>query len=99
LSKKIVIADDDRYHEQSLDLARDMLVPTNTLFQPPIPSNILVNDGRGAHIAVQQGKKYRVRLINMAALAGLIIHFQGQSMNVIMNDASMVNEISANQRH
>ncbi|KAK1749961.1 putative iron transport multicopper oxidase FET3 [Echria macrotheca] len=95
--EEVVITVSDWYHEQSLDLARDMLVPTNTHFQPPIPSNILVNDGRGAYIAVEQGKKYRVRLINMSALAGLIIHFQGQSMNVIMNDASAINQISANQ--
>ncbi|KAK5661287.1 hypothetical protein OQA88_11181 [Cercophora sp. LCS_1] len=90
--EEVILTVTDWYHDQSLTLVRDMLVTSNTRFSPPIPNNILLNEGQGAKYKVENGKKYRFRFINMAALAGAMIHFNGQKMNVIMNDAAMVQE-------
>lgn len=69
-----------------------MLVPSNTHFAPPVPNNIIVNEGAGSHINFTKGKTYRVRMINFAAFASAMIHFDSHDMNVIMNDGAYLKE-------
>jgi len=85
-----------RYHNESLTLVRNMLVPSNTKFQPPIPKGMIINEGKGSHINFTAGKNYRIRLINFSALANALIHFDSHTMKVIMNDAAMIKEHDAN---
>ncbi|KAK0720635.1 Cupredoxin [Lasiosphaeris hirsuta] len=95
--EEVILTVSDWYRNQSLDLVRQMLVPANTRFQPPIPDTILVNEGQGANINFVKGKKYRIRLINFAALAGAFLHFDSHTMKVIMNDAALIKEQEAYQ--
>ncbi|KAK4235038.1 multicopper oxidase [Achaetomium macrosporum] len=66
---------------------QDMLVPTNTVFKPPIPDSLIVNEGQGLHINVTTGKTYRIRMINFAAFGSAMIHFNSHTMEIISADA------------
>ncbi|KAK0638799.1 Cupredoxin [Cercophora newfieldiana] len=93
--EEVIISVTDWYHNESLALVRNMLQPSNTKFQPPIPVGMLVNEGQGSHITFEAGKNYRIRLINFSAIANALIHFDSHKMKVIMNDAAMVKETDA----
>jgi iron transport multicopper oxidase len=74
-----------------------MLVPSNTRFAPPLPNNILVNEGAGSRINFVKGKKYRVRMINFSAFASAMVHYDSHTMKVIMNDAAYLKQEDAYQ--
>lgn len=74
-----------------------MLQPSNTVFAPPIPDSIILNEGGSNQIPVVKGKTYRFRMINFAAFAGAMIEFKSHTMKVIMQDGSYVKEVDAQQ--
>ncbi|KAK0728667.1 multicopper oxidase like protein [Lasiosphaeria miniovina] len=78
-----------------IELGRQMLTPTNTHFAPPFPDALLINDGKGADINFVKGKTYRIRMICYSALSSAFIHFEKHVMNVIMTDASYIQEQEA----
>ena len=86
-----------RYHSQSIDLVRAMLVTSNERFAPPFPDGLIVNEGRGANYSFVKGKTYRFRFISFAAFASVMVHFDSHTMQVIMNDASYVQKKQAYQ--
>ncbi|RYP91763.1 hypothetical protein DL770_002107 [Monosporascus sp. CRB-9-2] len=71
-----------------------MIHPNNTLFSPPRPDSILVNEGADGHIPVEAGNIYRFRIINFSALAAAFLHVESHDMIVIMNDATYVKQQS-----
>lgn len=73
-----------------------MLTPANGL-QPPLPDNVIVNEGGNGQIPFVQGKTYRLRIISFAAFASAMIHFNSHTMTVIMNDASYIKSEQAYQ--
>ena len=85
----------DWYHNDSITAVQSMLVPSNTLFQPPLPDNITVNDGQGLRVDFVKGKTYRFRIINFAAFASAMIHFDYHTMNIIMNDGQYIKKEDA----
>ncbi|OHE92868.1 multicopper oxidase [Colletotrichum orchidophilum] len=82
----------DWYNSQTIPLVQNMLLPSNTRFAPPIPNGIVVNDGAGAQFKFEKGKTYRIRMINYAAFASFMIHFDSHDMNVIMSDAAYIKQ-------
>ncbi|KXX76282.1 Iron transport multicopper oxidase FET3 [Madurella mycetomatis] len=90
--EEVILTVSDWYHNESIGLVRNMLVPSNIHFAPPVPNNIIVNEGAGSHISFTKGKKYRIRMINFAAFASAMIHFDSHDMNVIMNDGAYLKE-------
>jgi len=74
-----------------------MLTTSNAQFAPPIPKNILVNEGLGLNITFVKGKTYRVRIINFAAFGSAMVHFDSHTMQVIANDADYVKKQEAYQ--
>jgi iron transport multicopper oxidase len=72
-----------------------MLVPTNTLFKPPIPDGLIVNEGQGSHLAFTKGKRYRIRMINYAAFGAAMVHFNSHTMHIISADAINVEKQDA----
>jgi iron transport multicopper oxidase len=72
-----------------------MLTPANTVFKPPIPDSLIVNEGQGLHINVTKGKTYRIRMINFAAFGAVMVHFDFHTMNVITNDATYIKKQDA----
>ncbi|KAK3301403.1 Cupredoxin [Chaetomium fimeti] len=92
-----VLAVSDWYHNDSITVVQDMLSPSNTRFLPPMPDNITVNEGRGLHINLTQGKTYRIRMINYAAFGAVMVQFDPHTMKVIMNDGAYIKEEDARQ--
>ncbi|KAK4144293.1 multicopper oxidase [Dichotomopilus funicola] len=78
-----------------LTSVRNMLTPSNTQFKPPIPDNLTVNEGQGLKIDFAKGKTYRIRMINYAAFAAAMVHFDFHTMNVIMNDGAYIKKEDA----
>ncbi|KAK4249289.1 multicopper oxidase [Corynascus novoguineensis] len=76
---------------------RNMLTPSNTLFQPPIPDNLTVNEGQGLRINFTKGKTYRIRMLNFAAFGAAMVHFDSHTMNIIMNDGAYIKKQDAYQ--
>ncbi|KAK4153229.1 multicopper oxidase [Chaetomidium leptoderma] len=87
----------DWYHNDSITAVQGMLVPTNTRFQPPLPDNIIVNEGQGMHLNFTKGKTYRIRIISFAAFGSAMVHFDSHTMNVIMNDGAYIQKQDAYQ--
>ncbi|KAI8235004.1 Iron transport multicopper oxidase fetC [Colletotrichum sp. SAR 10_99] len=82
----------DWYNDQSIPLVQKMLVPSNAHFQPPIPNGIIINDGASANYKFEKGKTYRFRVINYAAIASFMLHFDSHDMNLIMIDSAYIKQ-------
>ncbi|KAF6839540.1 multicopper oxidase [Colletotrichum plurivorum] len=82
----------DWYNDQSIPLVQNMLLPTNTRHAPPRPNGIVVNDGASANYNFQKGKTYRFRVINYAAFASFMLHFDSHDINVIMVDSAYIKQ-------
>ncbi|KAL2260107.1 hypothetical protein VTK26DRAFT_5998 [Humicola hyalothermophila] len=95
--EELILTVSDWYHNNSLVAVRNMLSPSNTLFAPPIPDSILVNEGQGSHINFTKGRTYRIRMINFAAFGSAMIHFDSHTMKVIMNDGAYIQQEDAYQ--
>jgi len=54
--------------------------------RPPPPVAGLINDGAGATYDLVPGKKYKFRIINMSALAGCILAFGDNDVEIIETD-------------
>ncbi|TIC92791.1 Multicopper oxidase abr1 [Colletotrichum higginsianum] len=90
--EEYILSMSDWYNQQAIPLVQKMFLPTNTRFTPPIPNGLVVNDGMGANFKFEKGKTYRIRMINYAALASFMVHFDSHDMNVIMSDAAYVKQ-------
>lgn len=86
-----------RYHTQQVYLARTMLASSNTNSRPPLPDSSIVNEGQPRNIDFVKGKTYRIRVISFSALASHMIHFDSHTMQVIMTDASYIQQSQASQ--
>lgn len=95
--EEVVLTISDWYHEETLTLVRNMLSPSNVNFAPPFPNTLIVNEGLGAKVKMVKGKVYRFRIINMAAFASNMIHFDSHTMEIIMADGSYVQKDKAYQ--
>jgi iron transport multicopper oxidase len=58
---------------------------------------MLLNDGAGADYKFEPGKRYRLRMIAVSALASFMVNFDSHDMYIIMNDASYVKKQQAKQ--
>ncbi|CAK7234825.1 hypothetical protein SBRCBS47491_009080 [Sporothrix bragantina] len=74
-----------------------MITTSNTIFLPPFPESIIVNEGLGANITFDQDKTYRFRIISFAAFASTMLDFDGNNQQVIMIDSSYVDQVQATQ--
>lgn len=98
--EEVVMSVSDWYHNQTLELIRHMLQKDNTQFKPPLPDNLLVNDGISTpNLTFTKGNRLRIRLISYAALCSAMVTFGDIPMKVIMIDASMVELQSVTQIH
>lgn len=77
----------DWYHEQAPYLINNMLSPSNPDGLPPDVDSALINDSAApAKLSFEPGKTYKIRVINMAALASAMLQFDGHSMRIIEID-------------
>ncbi|KAJ4335250.1 hypothetical protein N0V87_006291 [Didymella glomerata] len=84
--EEIVLSFSDWYHESMRPLLRSFVSVTNPTGAEPVPKSALMNDSQNVTVAVQPGKTYMIRMVNMAAFAGMYVWFQGCSMRVVEVD-------------
>lgn len=91
----------DWYHDQDPVLISQILSPSNTEIIPPIPVVGLINEAANnvanTTLDFQPGKKYKIRLINMSALASVFFIIDGHTLNVIEVDGVDTQEAEAEQ--
>lgn len=86
-----------RYHDQAIFLVQNMLQASNTVFAPPFPESILVNDGQSSNFNFVKGKTYRIRIISYSAFASSFVYFDSHTLQVISIDATYIQEAEATQ--
>ncbi|KAF9104823.1 hypothetical protein BGX27_009927 [Mortierella sp. AM989] len=100
------IAFADWYHDQHADLLNHYLSIFNPSGAEPVPKSGLINQMPNTTFSFVPGKTYRLRVINMAALAMFHFHIDGHDMDIIEVDGVDVQRatvksfpISAAQRY
>ena len=78
-----------------------MLSASNVQIRPPIPNGVLINDASNTvantTLKFQPGKTYKVRVINMSALASVILLLDSHVLKIIEVDGEYVQEKDAKQ--
>lgn len=81
-----VLTVSDWYHEQITHLMKDFISVTNPTGAEPVPDSALLNDTQNLTTAVEPGKTYMFRIINVGAFAGQYIWFEGHTMQIVEVD-------------
>lgn len=77
-------------------LLKSFISVTNPTGAEPIPKAGLFNDSQNLTTAVEPGKTYMFRIINVGAFAGQYIWFEGHTMQIVEVDGIYTNEAAAN---
>ncbi|EFQ33392.1 multicopper oxidase [Colletotrichum graminicola] len=104
--EEVVVSLSDWYHNQMADLIPGFMSKGNPTGAEPVPQAALMNDTQNLTVAVQPGKTYLFRLVNMAAFAGQYVWIEGHNISIVEVDgvytepaeASMI-YVSAAQRY
>ncbi|KAI9721851.1 MAG: hypothetical protein M1812_002187 [Candelaria pacifica] len=84
--EEIVLTLSDWYHDQMPPLIANFIRYSNPTGAEPVPDAALMNDTQNLKVAVQPGKTYLFRMINMAAFAAQYFWFEGHSMRIVEVD-------------
>ncbi|KAK1596029.1 multicopper oxidase [Colletotrichum navitas] len=104
--EEVVVSLSDWYHDQMANLIPAFMSKGNPTGAEPVPQAALMNDTQNLTVAVQPGKTYLFRLVNMAAFAGQYVWIEGHNISIVEVDgvytepaeASMI-YVSAAQRY
>lgn len=86
----------DWYHDQMPVLMKSFLSYTNPTGAEPVPNAALMNDTQNMTVAVQPGKTYMFRIVNMGAFAGQYLWFEDHRMRIIEVDGVYTEAADAN---
>lgn len=84
--EELVLTLSDWYNEQMRPLIRKFLDVTNPTGAEPVPEAALLNDTQNPKVAVQPGKTYLLRIINVGAFASQYLWFEGHTMKIVEVD-------------
>ncbi|KAI9809142.1 MAG: hypothetical protein M1825_002432 [Sarcosagium campestre] len=84
--EEIILTLSDWYHDSISYLMPRFLSVANPTGAEPVPNSALMNDTQNLEIAVQPGKTYLVRMINIAAFAGFYLWIEGHTFKVVEVD-------------
>lgn len=76
----------DWYHDQMPGLIKTFISFANPTGAEPVPNSALMNDTQNLTVAVEPGKTYLVRMVNMGAFAGQYVWFENHTMQTIEVD-------------
>ena len=76
----------DWYHDQMTELMKQFISVTNPTGAEPVPDAALMNDTQNLTLAVEPGKTYLFRLINVGAFASQYFWIEGHTMKVVEVD-------------
>ena len=101
-----VITLSEWYHDPMPTLLKQFISVTNPTGAEPVPKSALMNDTQNLTIAVEPGKTYLFRLVNVAAFASQYFWIEDHTMKIVEVDgvwtepaeASMI-YITAAQRY
>ncbi|KAL2819591.1 Cupredoxin [Aspergillus cavernicola] len=74
----------DWYHELVEDIT--FISVTNPTGAEPVPDSFLVNDTQNSSLAVEPGKTYLLRLVNMGAFVGMYFYIEDHSFQIVEMD-------------
>lgn len=84
--EELVLSFSDWYHDPMRSLLKSFVSVTNPTGAEPVPNSALINDSQDVALSVESGKTYLLRMVNMAAFAGMYVWFQGYIMRVVEVD-------------
>ncbi|KAI1360054.1 Cupredoxin [Xylaria arbuscula] len=84
--EEIVLSVSDWYHEQMAILLPAFNNKGNPTGAEPVPQAALFNETQNLTVAVQPGKTYLFRMVNIGAFAGQYIWFEGHNMTIVEVD-------------
>jgi len=85
----------DWYHDQMPGLIAKFISYANPTGAEPVPNSALMSDTQNLKVAVEPGKTYFFRIINMGAFAAQYLWFEGHTMRVIEVDGVWTDEAEA----
>jgi iron transport multicopper oxidase len=85
----------DWYNKQVPELLQSVFDKGNVQMRPPLPDGGLINDGKSANYPIVPGKKYKFRIVNMAALTGVFVFFEDHDFTIVEIDGVNVHEKEA----
>ncbi|KAH8160132.1 hypothetical protein CIB48_g8116 [Xylaria polymorpha] len=84
--EELVLTVSDWYHEQMAVLLPAFNSKSNPTGAEPVPQAALFNETQNLKVAVEPGKTYLFRVINIGAFAGQYIWFEGHNMTIVEVD-------------
>ncbi|KAJ2979753.1 hypothetical protein NUW58_g7124 [Xylaria curta] len=84
--EELVLTVSDWYHEQMAVLLPAFNSKGNPTGAEPVPQAALFNETQDLKVAIQPGKTYLFRVVNMGAFAGQYIWFEGHNMTIVEVD-------------
>ncbi|TGJ87255.1 hypothetical protein E0Z10_g1548 [Xylaria hypoxylon] len=84
--EEIVLTVSDWYHEQMSILLPAFNSKGNPTGAEPVPQAALFNETQNLKVAVQPGKTYLFRMVNIGAFAGQYVWFEGHNMTIVEVD-------------
>ncbi|KAH6872235.1 Cupredoxin [Alternaria rosae] len=84
--EEVVITLSDWYHDLMHNLLAEFINIANPSGAEPVPQAALLNDTQNLTVAIQPGKTYLFRLINMGAFAAQYVWFEEHTMRVVEVD-------------
>ena len=95
--EEVVLYLSDWYHDEMPQLIKKFMSVTNPTGAEPVPDTALINDSQNITTAVEAGKTYFFRIINVGAFAAHYLWFEGHTMRIIEVDGVYVEEAEAQQ--
>jgi iron transport multicopper oxidase len=84
--EEIVLSVSDWYHEQMRVLIPKFMSRQNPTGAEPVPNAALLNDTQNLTIALEPGKTYLFRMVNMGAFAAHYVWFENHNMSIVEVD-------------
>ncbi|KAK8211262.1 iron transport multicopper oxidase FET3 precursor [Phyllosticta citricarpa] len=84
--EEIVLTLSDWYHDRMPHLLKSFLSATNPTGAEPVPNSALLNETQNLTFAMNPGKRYMFRIINVGAFAPQYFWFEGHRMKIVEVD-------------
>jgi len=90
-----VLTVSDWYHDLMPNLLKAFISVLNPTGAEPVPKSALFNDTQNLTTAVEPGKTYLFRIINIGAFAGQYVWFEGHTMQIVEVDGIYTKQAAA----
>jgi len=84
--EEVVLSVSDWYHEQMPNLIKTFISVANPTGAEPVPKSALMNDSQNVTFAMEAGKTYFFRIVNIGAFAGQYLWMEGHNMTIVEVD-------------